>query len=89
MQNIKAENVSIFSSLKSTEQEKLEVLLSIRDLVVGNQRLEKKIEKAEGELSDENLDFALDKLVEDAVQELMKKSQQMQIVNPNALDDDE
>jgi chromosome segregation ATPase len=65
------------------------VLLSICNLVAGNERLERKIEKAENELSDENLDTALDKLVEDAVRELMKQSQQMQIVNPNALDDDE
>jgi chromosome segregation ATPase len=89
LKNIKTENITLFSSLKSTEQEKLEVLLSICNLVAGNERLERKIEKAENELSDENLDTALDKLVEDAVRELMKQSQQMQIVNPNALDDDE
>eukprot|EP00029_Vermamoeba_vermiformis_P012947 TRINITY_DN788_c0_g1_i2.p2 TRINITY_DN788_c0_g1~~TRINITY_DN788_c0_g1_i2.p2 ORF type:complete len:192 (-),score=50.09 TRINITY_DN788_c0_g1_i2:776-1327(-) len=89
LKNMKAENISIFSSLKSTEQEKLEALLAISNLLVDNQRLETKIEKAENDLSDENLDIALDKLVEDAVFELMKQSQQMQIVNPNALDDDD
>ena len=86
---MKADNMQIFSSLISSEQEKFELLLAISNLVTGNQHLETKIAKAESELSTENLDIALDKLVEDTVLELMKQAQQMQIVNPNSFDDDD